>query len=282
MIPGIVAIVTKIKAFIDSFDRADSTVISTSAARWQELRGDWSISSNRLSTASAASTHPMAVVNSGVRDVARVQIGQGSSGFGWGVSFWAIDENNWYVAVVDQTTSVTSLGIGCWSGGTLTNGECRSCPEGGAVFGGQCYYNCGCCYQGCGCGPGQLSGYVSPEGVQDCFYGSTFLYNAYEAFQTNYLNKIVLKRSVASTVATIATSSNVSTTSSTARPSYVRVVTSGENIVATAPMSNGSGTITLNHTATGANRGKRHGVALSSVTAAQGSNVDNFEYQPGV
>lgn len=281
MIPGIVAIVTKIKAFTDNFNRSDSTIISTATAKWQELRGDWSISSNRLSTSSAASTHPMAVVNSGVRDVARVQIGKGASGFGWGVSFWAIDENNWYVGVVDQTTSTTSLGFGCWSGGTNVGGSCYSC-DGPGVPGpnNMCYYNCGCCYAGCGCGPGGPSGFVAPDGTQDCIYGSTYLYNAYEAFQTNYLNKLVLKRSVSSTVTTIATSSNVSTTSSTARPSYVRVVTSGENITLTAPMDNGSGTITLNHTATGANRGKRHGVALSSVTATQGTNVDDFDYQP--
>lgn len=97
---------------------------------------------------------------------------------------------------------------------------------------------------------------------------------------TNYNHKLVLKRSLNGTVSTLATGSTVSVASSTARPSYVRVVTNGENITVTAPLDDASGTATLSHTATGAKRGSRHGVALSSIAGTQGYNIDNFSYQP--
>ena len=533
MIPGVVdssggRILT---AFSDSFTRSDSTTISTPTIKWQELRGDWSISSNRLSTVTSASTNPIAVVQTNTKNV-QVQVGQGSAGFGWGVSFWAIDENNWYVAVTEMTTTtetlyscptntsvVTLVGTTCTypssysatgtttyscpSGGTLVGTTCTypssyaatgtttySCPSGGTLSGTTCVfpssyaatastssssysatasYSCsvgtlsgtrcitdcwilndnpgdvptnGCLYNlgdgvallGCSCdgaiigdpssctcysgsalfglkndgstvptcsgaggyfyagqcyqnaysgcvnvpatvycsnctigtpsgthcdlGPadvsyscpsgGTLSGstctittttYSCPSGgtlsgttcvfpanysatattTYSCPSGGTLSgttcvfpanysatatttyscpvntsivtlsgttcvypanYAATTSTGTNYLHSIVLKRSLASTVTTLATSSTVVTSSSTARPSYVRVITSGENITITAPMDNSSGTISLSHTSTGALRGKKHGATLSSVTATQATNVDNFEYQP--
>lgn len=409
-------------AFSDAFTRADSTTISTALNKWQELRGDWSISSNRLATAAAPSTNPIAVVQTNTKN-AQVQIGQGSSGFGWGVAFWAVDADNYYVAVTEMAagsftfytcptnTSVVSL-VGttctypadyaatatsnttysCPSGGTLSGTTCNtvsySCSV-GYLVGTNCYFDatmvdnisdnstpgcsnttisdgiylsgCGCfgnetgdpstctCYSnglppdpmfGCAfypnhphlfggtCWANARSGCVYYPTAQtaicyvgtwdgtrcylapaDASYGSypatatttttyscptntsivslsgtTCVYPAdYAATAnsgTNYSHTIVLKRSVASTVTTVATSSAVVTSSSTARPSYVRVNTSGEAITISAPLDNGGGTISLSHTATGALRGKKHGVALSSVSATAATNVDNFEYQP--
>jgi hypothetical protein len=146
-----------------------------------------------------------------------------------------------------------------------------SCPSGGTLSGSTCTittttYSC----------PVNTS-IVTLSGTT-CNYPAN--YAATASTGTNYLHSIVLKRSLASTVTTVATSSAVTTSSSTARPSYVRAVTSGENITITAPMDNGSGTISLSNTATGALRGKKHGATLSSVTATQATNIDNFEYQP--
>lgn len=410
-------------AFSDAFTRADSTTISTALNKWQELRGDWSISSNRLATADAPSTNPIAVVQTNTKN-AQVQIGQGSSGFGWGVAFWAVDADNYYVAVTEMVagnftfytcptnTSVVSLvGTTCTYpadyAATATSNTTYSCPSGGTLsgttcntvsyacsvgylVGTNCYFDAtfvdnisdnttiGCPFtaiddgiylHGCGCAPGvygdtnsctcytgylgqtntmvpscaALGGFAASDGncyssaTSGCIYlptaqtgicyagtfdgtrcylapadatygsypatatttttyscptntsivslsGTTCVYPAdYAATAnsgTNYSHTIVLKRSVASTVTTVATSSAVVTSSSTARPSYVRVNTSGEAITISAPLDNGGGTISLSHTATGALRGKKHGVALSSVSATAATNVDNFEYQP--
>jgi len=97
---------------------------------------------------------------------------------------------------------------------------------------------------------------------------------------TNYSHTIILKKVELSVLTTVAASSAVVTSSSSARPSYVRVNTSGEGVIISAPLDNGGGTMSLSHTATGAKRGKKHGVALSSVSATAATNVDNFQYQP--
>lgn len=479
MIPGVIDSSGGriLEAFSDAFTRANSTTISTATNKWQELRGDWEISSNRLATATAPNTNPIAVVQTNTKN-AQVQIGQGSSGFGWGVAFWAVDADNYYVAVTEMAvgnftfytcptdTNITNL-VGttctypadygatgnttysCPSGGTLSGTTCvfpanyaatastgygsydatatntYSCVGGLGpnLIGTNCYLNgvildnisdtvtagcanttaddgiylagCGCfgneigdgatctCYSdgiqpdpifGCafhyawpyffagtcwanarsGCvyyttsqytfcflgtdagggncliGPadvtttyscpsgGTLDGnqchtssttYSCPSGgtlsgttcvfpddyaatattTYSCPSGGTLSgttcvfpadYAATANTGTNYSHTVILKRSLASTVTTIATSSAVVTSSSTARPSYVRVNTSGEAITISAPLDNSAGTMTLSYTATGALLGKKHGVALSSVSATVATNVDNFEYQP--
>jgi len=332
-----------LKAKTDDFNRSDSTSLSTSNLAWEELIGDWSIASNRLSTSASPSTNPMAVVRANTRN-AQVQVGQGGAGWGWGVSFWVTDSGNWYVAVTEQQTSVSyscptntsvvtlvgttctypasyaatantcNSGLGCWSGGFSDGaGGCRSCgPYNASYFPGDanCYYNCGSNYAGCACGPGSPSGYVDPNtGTQDCFYSSfysaqySFNYTCYSCpvnpsivslsgstcnypanyaatSSTSYNNRIVMKRSVSGTVTTIATSPNVTTTSSTARPTYVRSVTSGDVVTVTAPMDNGTGTLSVTYNAANENKGRKHGVALSSTTGTATTSVDNFEYTP--
>lgn len=385
MIPGVIDSSGGriLETFSDAFTRADSTTISTATNKWQELRGDWSISSNRLATATAPNTNPIAVVQTNTKN-AQVQIGQGSSGFGWGVAFWAVDADNYYVAVTEMTTSTSTIyscptntsvvtligttctypndyaatatpfdcsypatcsafqdniadiptagcagttssdgiyldGCGCFGYETGDETTCTCYSDGippDPIFG--CAFNIGWPYFFAGtCWANARSGcvyystaqtcisYTCPSGgtlsgttcLQTCtsyscptntsvvtLSGTTCVYPAdYAATAntgTNYSHTIVLKRSVASTVTTVATSSAVVTSSSTARPSYVRVNTSGEGITISAPLDNGGGTITLSNTATGALRGKKHGVALSSVSATAATNVDNFEYQP--
>ena len=51
---------------------------------------------------------------------------------------------------------------------------CNHCPSGGSWDGGgYCYYNCGTGSSSCACGPGSPTGYVSPQGTADCYYGAT-------------------------------------------------------------------------------------------------------------
>jgi len=161
-------------AFTDDFTRADSSDITTSAIRWQELTGDWTILSNSLSTGTAPSSNPMAVVRTNTYN-ADVQVGKGASGFGWGVAFWAHDSDNWYAAVTDMTSSV---GYSCPSGGTLSGTNCvypstyaatastsYSCPSGGTSDGaGTCVRTC---WNTCG---GECNGYAQGDcGCANCW-----------------------------------------------------------------------------------------------------------------
>ena len=405
-------------AFSDAFTRADSTTIHTSTNKWQELKGDWSISSNRLATVASPATNPIAVVQTNTKNV-EVQIGQGSSGFGWGVAFWAVDADNYFIAVTEMvagnftfytcptnTDVVTLVGTTCTypSAYNATPSTSYSCPNGGTLSGTTCNtvsYSCsngylsgtncfipaqsvdiiqdnptpGCAgtapddsiyLSGCGCfgyevgDPNQCKCYsdgLPPDPIFGCgFYqGATFFagtcwfnvrsgcvyyptaqqfvcsqgtnvgngtcnvgpaavsYGSYPATETttyscpinssivtlsgttcvypanyaatantgtNYSHTIILKKVELSVLTTVAASSAVVTSSSSARPSYVRVNTSGEGVIISAPLDNGGGTMSLSHTATGAKRGKKHGVALSSVSATAATNVDNFQYQP--
>jgi len=421
MIPGIIDSSGGeiLAAFSDTFTRADSTTIYTSTNKWQELKGDWSISSNRLATVASPATNPIAVVQTNTKN-AQVQIGQGSSGFGWGVAFWAVDADNYFIAVTEMaagnftfytcptnTSVVTLIGTTCTypanyaatpstsyscpSGGTLSGTTCNtvsySCVF-GDLDGTNCYgggtlldttndvatpgcnpttiddgiylSGCGCfgyevgdpatcsCYSGYNLPPDPLFGcafYIWSQGFfngvcwefkrSGCVYyptgqtlycplgtpdgnrcllgpaiasygsypatatttyscptnssivtlsGSTCVYPANYAATantgTNYSHTIILKKVDASVLTTVAVSSAVVTSSSSARPSYVRVNTSEEGVIISAPLDNGGGTMSLSHTAIGAKRGKKHGVALSSVSATAATNVDNFEYQP--
>jgi len=119
------------------------------------------------------------------------------------------------------------------------------------------------------------TGVATVSGV-NCVYPATYAANLADV----YSHVLKLKKSVAGVVTTVATSSPVDTVSTTARGSYVRVVTNGEDVTVTAPLDNAGGTVTLSSTETGAIRGKKHGVALSSVTATAATNLDNFSYSP--
>lgn len=61
------------------------------------------------------------------------------------------------------------------------------------------------------------------------------------------------------------------------RPTSITVTTSGESITLSAPGSAG-GTISASVTATGANRGKKHGTAIAQASVSQATSVDNFVY----
>jgi len=339
-----------LKAFSDDFNRSNGTDISTSTIRWQEVIGDWEIASNRISTSTSAATYPMAVVRTGARDV-QLQIGQGSTGWGWGVAFWVIDANNWHAAVVDRVTTttyscptntsiVTLVGTTCvyppdypqtdrtctvsnyCASGTFYNGGCYGCPCGGFNQGG-CWYNCGWRPVGqatCDCCPGgQGTGYCQTryppgtpgnEEVCDCtvnsiYYGAAQNYSYacpycatnpsivsgptggmciypadYAATATNsYANQIKILRAVSGVVSVVGTSTELASTIS-ARPTHINVATAGTIATITAPLDDASGTITLIYNAAGSSRGTRHGVLLSSTTATQATNMDNFTYSP--
>jgi len=283
----------------DNFNRSDSTNITASGFNWEELRGDWQISSNRLSTGASSSTYPLAVIWVNTQN-ANTRCGQGASGWGWGASFWVVDQNNWFAATTDQYSYTYSYHYtfqGCPPGYTNYNcgGVCSQfAPWGGDPGHGCASCGCGGCATyfsgpvGTGCPSGGIlvSSNFGGSGQDECgVCGSTASFGTFTgtATATGYKHRLILRKSVSGTVSTVATSSEIDT-SEGARPSYVNVVTSGNTATITAPMDNGTGTLTINYNGgVNDNKGLKVGVILSPTSGgAAASTVDNFEYSPGV
>jgi len=283
----------------DNFNRSDSTNITASGFNWEELRGDWQISSNRLSTGASSSTYPLAVIWVNTQN-ANTRCGQGASGWGWGASFWVVDQDNWFAATTDQysyTYSYQYTFQGCPSGYSNYNcgGVCSQyAPWGGDPGHGCASCGCGGCFTylsgpvGTGCPNGGFivtSNYLG-NGQDECaICGSTANFGTFTgtATATGYRHRLILRKSVSGTVSTVATSSEIDT-SEGARPSYVNVVTSGNTATITAPMDNNTGTLTINYNGgVNDNKGLKVGVTLSPTSGGgAASTVDNFEYSPGV
>jgi len=286
----------------DDFNRADSTDITTSGFSWEELRGNWQIASNRLFTGESSSTYPLAVIWVNTQN-SNVRCGQGAGGWGWGTSFWVVDQANWFAATTDQysyTYSYQYTYQGCPSG--YYNANCGGvCTPNGyaAPWGGDPGHYCATCgCKGCSTYFGGPVGAGCPQGGVLC--SQNYLGNGMDeccicgpdtqpfgtftgtATATGYRHRIILRKSVSGTVSTVATSQEIDT-SEGARPSFVNVVTSGNTATITAPMDNGAGTLTINYNG-GANdnKGLKVGVALSTTSGGGNANtVDNFEYSPG-
>ena len=158
---------------------------------------------------------------------------------------------------------------GCYTTSTVYD----QCPSGGSPSGGYCYYSC----------TGSTTTYSCPinTGVATlsgttCVYPSNYAATA----GTLYNHTMSIIRSVAGVVTTVATSNTVTSSSASARPSTITAVLVGDQIVATAVMSDATGTLTVSNTSTGVTKGKKHGVMLASAAGTQATAVDNFTYAP--
>jgi hypothetical protein len=170
MIPGIVSILTKLKAFVDNFNRANnpSSLLGASSPtnKWIAFRGTWGINSNKANTATAANTYPMAGIKTGAK-TARVKITNGTSGHcGYGLAFWILDSNNWYGLVSDRTYNQTSYQYQFEYPCDYSYQQC-----GCGITQGQPYSQCG------GCGSSPIWGGDPRHGCASCGCGgcSTFL-----------------------------------------------------------------------------------------------------------
>ena len=363
MIPGVVeASGGKVLASMsDNFNRSDNTDITAVGAKWTETSGSWSISSNRLSTSTSASSYPIATLRTNTKN-ATLKV-EGTGGDGWGVAFWVVDHNNWWSAATEMTQSSvqnpatsgsyqTQVFAGNTCGGRSYNGDASWPPYGGTCYDNVCisstggtpasyycpggYYESGtwcvgacvyynyptypapheqhcpggatCCAakaydpgtpgtcnayqaQNCcihpntndpGC-PGNCNGQASPTPT---YTTGTVYYNNPETRTWTYSQRAIIRRAVAGTVSTIVTSTAVASSENTTasgaagsptRPTSLTVTLNGESISVSAPGAAG-GTITASHTATGANRGKKHGVTINPASVSQASSIDNFVY----
>lgn len=169
MIIGIQAVLTKLKAFIDNFNRADNanTLAGSSGAstKWINYRGTWGISGNKANTATAAGSYPMAAIKTGAK-TARAKITNGTANrFGYGVSFWVTDANNWYGLYSDRTYQQTS-----------STGQVSLCPSPYQNYGcGVCAPNV--CAQ-CQPAPTSCSGLDPNHSLQQCGCGGAITFFA--------------------------------------------------------------------------------------------------------
>ena len=313
MIIGLISVVTKLKAFIDSFTRADSaaTLVGTGTKSWQNTRGTWGISSNRASSSTAASSYPIASVKTGVT-YARTRIDYGTSGqFGWGAAFWVDNTNNWYAAVTDRDTygvpySYTAYACnGCPGGYQVCNGY-PSCTCGNASCqggNGPCNYYQPC--NGCGsCGPnascnGQGTGtscanpcgggcyFVNNGTACQCEMGGITGVGSYSyqvsGTTTYYRYWVRTIKSTLGTVSVVDSTVKGDTTDSSRYFDYVQVSTEtpSSQYVRIASVLNGAAATTHDVNLSTAAKAKAYGIALYPVTSGtQASTVDSFDYQP--
>ena len=206
MIPGVVeAGGGKVLATTaDDFNRANSTDITAVGKKWTETSGDWAITSNQLTTSTAASSYPIATLRTNTKN-ATVKVDR-ANGDGWGVAFWVVDQNNWFSVNTEMTQSSVQnpassgsyqesqfIGNTC-SGGKAYNGVSTGTYSGSnwPAYGGTCYtplgVNCtggspaqyewqtpagqSCCYDGVHCGNGiVICGYF--PGLSNEYCGGT-------------------------------------------------------------------------------------------------------------
>lgn len=154
MIPGVVeAGGGKVLATTsDDFNRANSTDITAAGKKWTETSGDWAITSNQLTTATAAASYPIATLRTNTKN-ATVKVDR-ANGDGWGVAFWVVDQNNWFAVNTEMTQSSTQnaatsgsyqeqqfIGNGCSGAGRQYNGTSTGTVNAAnwAPYGGTCY-----------------------------------------------------------------------------------------------------------------------------------------------
>jgi hypothetical protein len=120
-----------LKGFKDTFLRSNETLErSSDGGLWNIVRGSWSVSSNKLYTATSPSTYPIisADVLSASVDISIKDISQGTT-----TALWVTDSGNWWGLGIDQVTLVgdNNNATGC---------DCATCT--GANYEGY-YYACG-------------------------------------------------------------------------------------------------------------------------------------------
>jgi hypothetical protein len=84
------------KSFTDTFQRSNTSGdpgITADGSRWNVLNGTFNIATNTLTTATAASSYPLSVVEMGVQNV---NIGLVASGQGATAALWVTDAGNWW------------------------------------------------------------------------------------------------------------------------------------------------------------------------------------------
>ena len=150
MITGIVASTSGIlPAFTDEFVGSNG---SSLPSKWSNIRGAWTIQSNKAATYTSASSYPLTTFNANTKNVS-VRANYGELAGGWGVSFWVQNSDNWWAVVSEKTYA-----WGCGSDVNNGNGTCYVTPY-------SYNYNYDCSYTtpvvAGACGPNRTTDYFA-------------------------------------------------------------------------------------------------------------------------
>lgn len=238
-------------AFTDEFD-------STLNARWSNTSGTWTTTSGDASTATAASSYPLASFNANTREVVLRAEGGTTNVFGWGVAFWVVDANNWWAVVADREeyTCQTGTTTGCCACGSDQCG-----PDGGC--------NCYSC-DGGGC-------------VGNCTFVANSGTCTYPVYGTCYRYKVKILKRESGTV-TVMESATIAegNIGGGLTIGYVQasINVSGQ-ITATAQMSTGGAVASVATTPSSPAKSRVHGmIIVPKTTGTQASTIERYVYNP--
>lgn len=271
----------------DTFNRTTAGNLGTTSTgdyTWENIRGTWYADGSQAKSDNTASDNSVAGVFTAGTTISNAQVDTVAAG-GVGVAFWITDANSYYAATVFHSTS-SGTTTTCTGGCTQTGGYCATCCASQSTFtqynGNHCCCN-GYCrgYSGRGgaC-DGDFAFYCQVSGRGDCgCSGSWAFYYTCTANQVNsFTNYISNFKLINNGTALVNTQYNTNTSAYSSAGS-IAVSTSGDVITYTvysAANKGGSSLHSATYTATGATKGRFHGIFKGDGGSNQGSVVDNF------
>lgn len=258
---GILAASIK-KGISDLFNRTTSGTLGTadSGQVWANLRGTWFANGSKATTATAASSYPIASIDMLVQDATT----SASVTSGTGVAFWITDSGSWWASTSQNTQE--SYTYQCNPHTRYTYSCSFNCNGQAISTSGSSDTNQGC--------SSIASNYCS--GTVTNVSGSFSPYTAYDTCTGyNYYYYLRLTKSVVGTVSQV-----VSDVSLASQPAAIKVVTSGDTITAqaysdealTSPL--GSAIVTTPASPT---KGTSVGIIVAPTSYNQQALVDNFK-----
>lgn len=284
------------KKIFDYFTRTTTGSLgtATSGDAWESIRGTWTANGSQGTTATAASSYPIAAVNfTSPNATINLDVSDGS-----GAAFWISDSQNWWG--LGSTSSIS--GNVCSSGyvnysapytiaGQFTAGTpsytapdytdpgyvSQYCVSYAIGYAGSTLFFKYCSQFANQFAPGYTftagaftagtPSYTAPS------YYSPASYSFYcGAYANTYNYSLTLVKSVSNTITTVATQAL------SAAAASIRLILNGTSITGTGYSSTGQGGSnlgTITNTATGATRTSKHGIILIP-SSQQQTTVDNF------
>lgn len=304
-IMGIVDSVTRFLATLtDTFARADSASSLGNAASgvpWTATTGTWGITgTNKAYSTTAASSYPMAVIDTGTLAATVKETPPGTSGqSGHGVSFWVTNTNDWWGAFAEKT-SYTAAPYNCPSGGSLAGTNCAvtnsygasggpgtSCGcNSGTMFGCQCwYYSAG--YGWINIGSPWANVYYSPYNAPyNCPSGGSlsgatcYFYSSYAATaSTWYKHDIKLIKRAGGALSTVSTTTVANTTNTSSYLAYIQAATTANAVAVTSALSETPNTVVTANAAAGTPvPAVKHGILAAPGTLNSLTEIETFVY----
>lgn len=257
---GILAASLK-KAITDAFNRTTSGTLGTadSGQVWANLRGTWFANGSKATTATAASSYPIASVQASTTNTTT----SASVTSGTGVAFWIADSGSWWAST--SYNSSQSYTYQCNPQSDYYYSCSYICNGASTGVSGYTGTNIGClnmANMNCNGTVSNVSGSFTPHTSYDTCTGYNYYYN------------LRLIKSVVGTVSQV-----VSDVSLASQPAAIKVVTFGDTITAqayadealTSPL--GSAIVT---TPSSPNKGTSVGIIVAPSDYQQAAIVDNF------